>query len=294
MRKLATFTLAVAALAAVPAAASAALQQQAIVKLSPTAGALAPKGKNYVKLAAYLSTRDASSTRPQLKANPVGKVVMAFPAGSAINPKATPGCRMNQYSQVALLKTKCASSLIGIGWALVNTGWDGATARAQLTDVPGGPNSPGPCAADDATQYTRTFEVAGNPDCVPVGHIWNRVYAYQGAIISGKYNLNGIIFASDNAVAGIAFGGTTRANTLTVPLPAINGIGSGAGELPFGWVLSDFKLDITKPNYLKAGSCTSSHKWTVKSTISFSNFKADPVGPPPASQVISTVVPCRV
>lgn len=294
MRKFATFTLAVAALLAVPAAASAALQQQAIVKLSPTAGALAPKGKNYVKVSAYLSTRDAASTRPQMKANPVGKVVMAFPPGSTINPKATPGCHMNQYAQVGLLKTGCAKSLIGMGWALVNTGWDGAAARAQLTDLPGGPNSPGPCAVDDATQYTRTFEVAGNPDCVPVGHIWNRVYAYQGAIINGKYNLNGIIFASDNAVAGIAFGGTTRANALTVPLPAINGVGSGAGELPFGWVLSDFQLNITKPNYLKAGACTASHKWIVKSTINFSNFKADPVGPPPASQVLNTVVPCKV
>ena len=294
MRKVTTPILTAVAMLALPAVASSAIQQQAIVKLSPTAGALAPKGKNYVKVSAYLSTRDAASARPQLKANPVGKVVMAFPAGSTINPKATPGCHMNQYAQVALLKTACAKSLIGMGWALVNTGWDGASAREQLSSTPAGPNSPAACAADDATQYTRTFEVAGNPDCVPIGHIWNRVYAYQGAIINGKYNVNGIIFASDNAVAGIAFGGTTRANALTVPLPAINGIGSGAGELPFGWVLSDFKLNITKANYLKAGSCTASHKWTVKSTISFSNFKADPVGPPPASQVLNTVVPCRV
>jgi hypothetical protein len=293
MRKVAPLIIG-AALLAVPAAASAAIQQQAVVKLSPTAGALAPKGKNYVKVSAYLSTRDASSVRPQMKANPVGKVVMAFPAGSTINPKATPGCHMNQYSQVGLLKTKCAKSLIGIGWAFVNTGWSGAAARAQLTDIAGGPNSPGPCDVGDATQYTRAFAATGTPDCVPIGHIWNRVYAYQGAIISGKYNVNGVIFASDNAVAGIAFGGTTRTNALTVPLPAINGIGSGAGELPFGWVLSDFKLNITKPNYLKAGSCPGGHRWTVKSTISFSNFKADPVGPPPATQVINTTVPCRV
>jgi hypothetical protein len=293
MRKFAPLITA-AVLLALPAAASAALQQEANVKVTPTAGALAPKGKNYVKLNAYLSTRDAASTRPQMKANPVGKVVITFPAGSIVNAKATPGCHLNQYSAVSKLKATCAKSLVGMGWAYVNTGWVGASARAQLTDIAAGPNSPAPCLDGDTAQYMRTWSATGTSDCVPIGHIWNRVYAYQGAIINGKYNPAGIIFASDNSVAGIAFGGTTKTNTLTVPIPALNGAGSGAGELPFGWVLSDFKLNITKPTYLKAGACPASKKWNVKTTVSFSNFKEDAALPVPANQVITTQSTCRV
>ncbi|CAB4874571.1 MAG: hypothetical protein F2799_04685 [Actinobacteria bacterium] len=300
--KVMTALTAVVAVLVVPAASSAAISQQAIVKVKSTAGALAPKGKNYVKVDAYLSTRDPASGRPQLKANPVSKAVLAFPPGSTINPKATPGCHLSQYSPVSTLKAKCAKALVGMGWAFVNTGWDGASARTQLADISGGPNSPARCAdpvapvgatVNQDPQYSATYEAAGVPGCVPVGHIWSRVYAYQGAIINGKYLSNGIIFANDNSVAAIAFGGTTKTNTLTVPLPALNGTGAGLGELPFGWVLSDFKLNITKTNYLKAGACTSSKKWTVKSTVSFSNFKPDGALPGPASQVKSTVSPCR-
>ena len=276
-----------------PATASAAITQQARVSLAALSGTLKPKGRTNIKVDAYLSTRDAASTRNQLEANPVGAITINFPPATVLNAKATPGCHMNQYSAVSALKAACASSQIGSGWALVNTSADSPFPREQLADLPGELSAPPACDAGNLTQYLDTYSTGSLP-CVPIGHLWNRVRAYQGAIIAGKYTPNAVIFANDNAVSGIAFAGTVKGNVLKVNLPALNGTGSGAGELPFGWVLSDFKLVIDKANYMKAPACPSStHKWTVKTNVGFSKFKAEPNSVLPPSQVISTVSPCR-
>jgi hypothetical protein len=284
---------AVASALLVPATASAAITQQARVSLTALGGTLKPKGRTYIKVDAYLSTRDAASTRNQMEANPVGVISINFPPATVLNAKATPGCHMNQYSAVSALRAACAKSQIGSGWALVNTAANSPFPREQLADLPGALNSPPPCGAGNLTQYMDTYSNGVLP-CVPIGHLWNRVRAYQGAIIAGKYTPNAVIFANDNAVSGIAFAGTVKGNVLSVKLPALNGTGSGAGELPFGWVLSDFRLLITKTNYMKAPSCpASTHKWTVKTNVGFSKFKAEPTSVLPPNQLISTVSSCR-
>jgi hypothetical protein len=88
---------AVASALLVPATASAAITQQARVSLTALSGTLKPKGRTYIKVDAYLSTRDAASTRNQMEANPVGVISINFPPATVLNAKATPGCHMNQY-----------------------------------------------------------------------------------------------------------------------------------------------------------------------------------------------------
>lgn len=285
--------VALAAAAALPTSSGAAVTQQARVSLGALTGSLKPKGYSYARIDAYLATRDSASLRPQMEANPVGRIVMSFPTGTVLNSRATSGCRMNQYSPVSALKSMCASSQIGTGWALVNTATPDATPRAQIPDLGGFPNSPGACGIADATQYSRTW-AGGTLDCVPIGHLWNRVRAYQGAIVGGVYTPNAVIFANENAVSGLAFAGTVKANVLTVQLPALNGTGSGAGELPFGWVLSDFRLVINRSNYLKTPGCPgSTHRWSVRTVVSYSRFKAESGSALPAPKTISTASPCR-
>jgi len=278
------------------APAGATITQVADVSVSPATGTGAAKGKNYVKLSSYLATRDAASNRGTMKANPVGKVVMSFPVGSTINLNATPGCNKSEYSFVAALASGCASSVIGTGWALLNTG--SSSVIGQLT------GAPVDCGAGDATQYSRTYR-SGALGCTPMGAIWVKITAYQGGILKNqqwnhipgvpfnKFTKTAIIFANDNGLAPLAFAGNIKNNVLTVNIPSLNGDGAGAGELTGGWVLSDFKLDITKPNYLKAGACTSSKKWVVNSKFTYSKLKGESQGPNPATTSINATSACR-
>jgi hypothetical protein len=121
---------------------------------------------------------------------------------------------------------------------------------------------------------------------------------------SGTFNdtanakgLNGcnLIFANDNSVAPLSFGGTVTSckNRLTVLVPALNGEGSGLGELPGGFILSDFYLRISKTTYLKAGkkACVSK-KMSVSTQIGFSQIKGESAGPSPANVTIKTDNAC--
>ncbi len=332
MRKV-IITTALAAIGSLALAggASAALVQRSDIKLKPVTGTGLPKNSSYVKLDSYLTTRDAASTRGTKKANPVGKVFMDFPAGSTINKAAKPTCNLSEYSTPSQLATTCSGSVLGTGWALLNSGT--ATAHDQLTGA-----APA-CADSDATQYSREWasNPSAGPDCTPVGDYYVKITAYQGGVLkaqwwcygdagapkagaacnnkatggdakntllatgptNGSFNdltnkkaLNGcnIIFANDNSLAPLAFGGTATSckNRLTVIIPALNGDGSGLGELTGGLVLSDFALSITAPNYLKAGSkaCVS-HKMTVKTQTVYSKLKGETAAPSPASNTVT-------
>jgi len=317
-------------------AASAALSQQAIVKASPTSGTGDPKGKGYVKLDSYLSTRDAGSTRGAYKTNPVGKVFMTFPAGGTVNKAAGPVCAQSEYTAPSLLKTLCATSVIGTGWAILNNG--STSAQLQLT------GTASYCATAEKSTYMATYEgvTSSGPSCLPQGDIWVKVTAYQGAVLKaqwwcygdagapkagaacnnkqsggdatgkvlatgptkGTFNdltnakkANGcnIIFANDNGVAPLSFGGVANQckNRLTVIIPALNGCSACLGELPGGIVLTDFALKITKTNYLKAGKCPSNKTWTVSTQVVFSMLKGESGTAPPA-QTVSSSQKCRV
>ncbi|MEI7560395.1 MAG: hypothetical protein WCJ63_07350 [Actinomycetes bacterium] len=327
--KVITTLIAGLALLAVPAVSSAALVQQSDVKIVPTSGAK-PKVKSYVKLDAYLSTRDAASTRGTGKTNPVGFVSMDFPAGSTINKAAGPVCNQSEYSTPSFLAANCASSVIGTGWALLNGGV--ATAREQITGAATA------CNVDDATQYSRTYATgpqrATGPSCLPIGDVWVKVTAYQGGILKNQWwcygpkgapkpgaacnnkqsgadatgkgfafndtknakKLNGcnIIFANDNSLAQLAFGGTANQckNRLTVIIPAMNGTGAGLGELTGGIVLTDFALKTTKANYLKVGASCPAHKFTVTTKVTYSKLKGETAAPSPVSNTNKTVTAC--
>ena len=252
MRKV-IITTALAALGslALVGSASGALVQQSQIKLQPLTGTGAAKGKGYVKLDAYLSTRDTDSARGAYKTNPVGKVFMDFPAGSTINKTAGPVCNKSEYEAPSALKVSCATSVIGTGWALLNNG--STAAQLQLT---GAANY---CLTAEKSTYMATYEgvTAAGPSCLPQGDIWVKVSAYQGGVqkaqwwcygdagapksgaacnnkqsgadankallatgpangsfndLTNKKKMNGcnIIFANDNAVAPLAFGGVAN------------------------------------------------------------------------------------
>jgi hypothetical protein len=164
--------------------------------------------------------------------------------------------------------------------------------------------APADCAAGDTEQYSRTYR-SGTLGCTPLGAIWVKITAYQGGILKNqqwnhlpgvpfnKFTKTAIIFANDNGVAPLAFAGNVKGNVLTVNIPSLNGDGAGAGELTGGWVLSDFKLDITKPNYLKAGACTSSKKWTVNTKYTYSKLKGEASGPNPGSLSVNSSSTCK-
>ena len=321
---------------AMSGSASASLDQKAQVKLQPTTGAGAAKGKGYVKLDAYLSTRDTDSARGAFKTNPVGKVFMDFPAGSTINKAAATTCNQSEYMAPSLLKTACASSVIGSGWALLNNG--STAAQLQLT------GAASYCLTAEKSTYMATYEgvTSSGPSCLPQGDIWVKVTAYQGAVlkaqwwcygdagapkpgapcnnkqsggdatgkalasgpVSGTFNdltnakqANGcnIIFANDNGVAPLSFGGVANQckNRLTVIIPALNGCATCLGELVGGIVLTDFALNITKTNYLKAGACPSSKKWPVKTTVVYSKLKGEVADPSPAQNVVNYSNTCK-
>ena len=321
---------------AMSGSASASLDQKAQVKLQPTTGAGAAKGKGYVKLDAYLSTRDTDSARGAFKTNPVGKVFMDFPAGSTINKAAATTCNQSEYMAPSLLKTACASSVIGSGWALLNNG--STAAQLQLT------GAASYCLTAEKLTYMATYEgvTGAGPSCLPQGDIWVKVSAYQGGVqkaqwwcygdagapkvgaacnnkqsgadatgkllatgpangtfndLTNKKKMNGcnIIFANDNAVTPLSFGGVANQckNRLTVIIPALNATGSGLGELPGGIVLTDFALNISKASYLKAGACPSSKKWAVKTTVVYSKLKGEVAAPSPSQNIVNYSNTCR-
>jgi hypothetical protein len=336
--------LAALGLMAAPAA-SATIHQQSTGNTYPPTGTskTAPAKAGYVRFESYLSTRDPESTRGTKKANPVGKVFMDFPKDGTVNKNAKPTCNQSEYSTPVVLAAACANSIVGTGWALLNTG--SATAHDQLTGS-------APACADpsaDPTQYSRTWEAApGNgPDCTPTGDLYVKVTAYQGGVLkaqwwcygdstslynttaacnnkatggdakntvlatgkgkgmvpgSGTFNdttnkkgLNGcnIIFANDNSAAPLAFGGTDTGckNRLTVIIPALNGDGSGLGELTGGFVLSDFYLHITANNYMKAPACPANKTWQLKTQVVFSKLKGE-LGDAPAAQNVTSSEKC--
>ena len=291
----------------------------------------APAKAGYVRFQSYLATRDSSSSRGTQKANPVGKVFMDFPKGGTINKSAKKTCNLSEYSTPAVLATSCASSVLGTGWALLNTGE--ATAHDQLTGA-----APA-CAGGDTTQYSRIWasNPEAGPDCTPVGDLYVKIVAYQGGVLkaqwwcygdagapkpgaacnnkaaggdakgtllatgpaNGTFNdltnkkgLNGcnIIFANDNSAAPLAFGGTDTGckNRLTVIIPALNGEGSGLGELTGGFVLSDFYLNITATNYMKAPACPTNKTWPLSTQVVFSKLKGESGTAPAAKTVVST------
>ncbi len=333
MRKTLLAGVAVAASLVVVPTASAALQQIVTGNSYPPTGtsktAVAKAG--YVRFESYLATRDPLSTRGTKKANPVGKVFMDFPKGGTINKTSKKTCNLSEYSTPAVLAASCASSVLGTGWALLNTG--AATAHEQLTGA-----APA-CADGDATQYSRTWSASAGsgPDCTPVGDLWVKITAYQGGVLKaqwwcygdagapkagaacnnkasggdakgtllasgpsgGTFNdltnkkaMNGcnIIFANDNSAAPLAFGGTVTSckNRLTVIIPALNGEGSGLGELTGGFVLSDFYLNITANNYMKAPACPTNKTWSTSTQVVFSKLKGETGAVPPAQTVVSS------
>ena len=313
--------------------ATAAIQQVVTGNTYPPTGSSTTTAAKagYVRFQAYLATRDPLSKRGTKKANPVGKVFMDFPAGGTVNKTATPTCNMSEYTTPSVLATRCSTSVLGTGWALLNTG--SATAHDQLTGA-----SPA-CTGGDSSQYSRLWDAApdSGPDCTPVGDLWVKITAYQGGVLkaqwwcygdagapkpgakcnnkatggdakgtllatgptNGTFNdltdkkgMNGcnIIFANDNSAAPLAFGGTDTGckNRLTVIIPALNGAGSGLGELTGGFVLSDFYLNITAPNYMKAPACPASKTWSVKTQIVFSKLKGETGAVPPSQTITST------
>ena len=286
MLKIKTFTVgAIAAALFVGAApAGAVISQISNVKVLPLSGTLPALGHSYVKLDAYLATRDPASTRADKKANPVGTVKMTFPVGSTVNTASTVGCKLKGNASPAQIKTVCATSIVGEGWALLNN--LGTSPLSQLTEAPKA------CLASDTTQYTRTYATAA-PTCTPRGFIWVHVRAYQGTGDGTRVlNRTAIIFANDNRVAPVSFAGTVTLNVLAVQLPAMGGTGSQPGELPLGVVLSDFKLVIAKTNYLKLGACPATKKVNISTYVKYSKFVHETtLAPPPITVNYSS--PCR-
>lgn len=174
--------------------ANAAISQQVVLSTTASSGGTA-KGNNFVKLNAYLSTRDSASTRTAKKANPVAKVVMTFPAGSTTQAPATP-CTESGYLDPTPLSTACAGAKIGAGWALIR----GLSSNPINYPTPSAVSErPADCLvlASDPTQYDRTFEstlnlstsvAGGKPSCMPRGVIWARVTAYAGASVPTDKN----------------------------------------------------------------------------------------------------------
>ena len=323
----ATAVLGSLALSASAVAAVANPQQKSIVKLKTFAGGTI-KGNSYGALDAYLSTREPLSTRSLAQSHPVAKVILQFPKDSIINVgvvKVADRCKFRPNTYPSALNTLCAKAKIGTGWALLNTGGP-PTANPQLSPYRDAHNcaKESPLITDSRrwTQYQTTYESlltlpAGAPlvemPCVPLGYVWTRTAAFLGSGTSTRANdgsvkagvltkPNDIIFANDNGAVPISFAGAVDAAkaTLTVSLPAgIGGTGSQAGELPTGAVLTDFRLPIVKPNFLKAPACPSTKKLRVTSTISYSYFAIGRTNRPketaadrPATKTITTDSPC--
>jgi hypothetical protein len=88
-----------------------------------------------------------------------------------------------------------------------------------------------------------------------------------------------IIFANDNGVAALSFGGTTTPTaggtlTLHVDLPAFNSAGL-KGYLPLDSDLMDFRLVVNNSKYITAGACPSSKMVDVVTTVTYNPFPGD-------------------
>ena len=311
----ATAVLGSLAMSASAVAAVANPEQKSIVKMKTFTGGTI-KGNTYGALDSYLSTREPLSTRPLAQSHPVAKVILKFPTNTKINTAviaAASKCKQKPNTYPGTLATKCAAAKLGSGWALLNTG-GAPNAMPQLSPY----NATHNCAAEanpDSrrwAQYQTTYEsllklpAAANlveMPCVPLGYVWTKTTAYLGSGDGTKVTKpNDIIFANDNKVVAISFAGAvdTAKATLTVSLPAgIGGVGSQAGELPTGAVLTDFRLPIVKPNFLKAPACPSTKKLRVTSTISYSylaigrtNRPKETAADRPATKTITTDSPC--
>jgi len=360
--------------------ASAQFTQFANIKMLGTGGTTAAKGTSYVSLDTYQGTRDSASTHgPMKKTNPVGTVNMAFPVGSTVN-KAAVGagnvCNQSEYASPALLATACPNAVVGTGWALLNTGSQFPSAQ----DQPDG--APAPCLFGDTDQYSRDYRVnpGAGPSCVPLGELYVKIIAYQGAVLKSQYwcygmdivnnvantkNANGtpkdcyfkaadktyfnfsggycktatskgvsysldvvgkpapaygcksksdihwfrpggynaannacnLTLANINAAAPLAFGGSVNGckNTLQVVIPAMNGAGSGLGEITGGFVLADFYLKIAdSKSFLKAPACPASKKFTVNTAFTYSKFLGESALPAstPAGLTVPFDSPC--
>ena len=290
-------------------------QQKSIIGLTSFTGGPI-KGNTYGALGAYLSTREPTSQRPLAQSHPVANVILQFPTGTVINTdvvSAANKCKQKSNTYAGTLATKCALAKIGTGWALLNSGGP-PNPMPQLSPYSSSHNCAAEAGADSRlwAQYQTTYESlltipAGantvEMPCVPLGYVWTKTTAYLGSGDGTKVTKpKDIIFANDNKVVAISFAGAvdTAKAKLTVPLPAgIGGSGSQAGELPTGAVLTDFRLPIVKPNFLKAPACPASKKLRVVSTVSFSYFAISRTNRPketpamkPATQVINTDSPC--
>ena len=277
--------------------ANAAIEQKANVKITSTTGGKA-KANDYVKLSAYLATRDSASTRPNKKPNPVANVVMTFPTGSTTNSNAKTACPMTSTSNVFNIFNKCnpqstaaghVDSVIGEGWALLSN--LGSLPVSQYTDTIYGAMAA--CSTTVLDQYSKYYE-AGKPGCLPRGNLYGKVFAYLGAMVNGVQKKDRVIFATTNKTTGVAFAGTVAGNVLTVPLPS-GGAGKAPGELALGVVLTDFWLDITATNYLKAGSnsCVAG-KATVSTKLTYSQLSGETAKPSSylAAKTISSKSDC--
>ena len=186
MRKSFITIMAASAVTLALAGSASAFTQLSNIKILPTSGTLAPKGKSNVLLDSYLATRDPDSTRPMKKANPVGTVNMGFPAGSTINKSAVGAanvCQQSEYATPALLASTCAGAVLGTGWALLNDGHPAPFAQLQVD------GAPPTCDAGDTAQYTRIYDSnpAAGPSCIPIGTLFVKITAYQGGILKSKY-----------------------------------------------------------------------------------------------------------
>ena len=290
--------------------------------LKSSSSTAAKKAAVSAQIDAYLATRYTNSTNVTLQGNPVGKVVMDFPTNSLTTPANSGKPNCNQHSREgAAVIANCAASLIGTGWALVNTG-QGLGEGGVPSPRPQLDGAPAACAAESGASttwnmYKNTYEATGKLPCVPWSHLYNKVRVYQGGIpydVAGnkkgtKVDSQSVIFVSQNVASIVSFDGQIKNNRLTVNLPALYGTGSYAGELLFGWTLTDFRVILNQKGFFKVGACPASGaskgKVTTKSAISFSKQKMldglNANGTPnptednraaPATANLSTVSPC--
>ena len=91
-----------------------------------------------------------------------------------------------------------------------------------------------------------------------------------------------VVFSNVNGLSPLAFGGAANScqNILSVVVPALNGSGSGLGELTGGFVMSDFYLRTNVKTYLKAGPCPRGNRFSVDTTFRWSKLLGESAIPP--------------
>jgi hypothetical protein len=238
-------------------------------------------------------------------------------------------CQQSEYSTPAYLAATCANAEIGTGWALLNDGNPLPAIREQVAGAPPACTDSGqysrtweanPAAGPDCIPVGDLFvKVTAYQGGILKSKYWcygmdsvlkteaqlsgkkcyfkdaaKKLYNYSGLALNSKYDagLNGcnIIFANNNALNPLAFGGSTNncGNVLSVVIPASNGTGSGLGELTAGFVLTDFYLKTNNASYLTAGACPSK-SYKVSTKFTYSKFKGDSALPAstPATKTVN-------